>query len=136
MDDSQTSSLDAPRSWELADDDKLFLPLHDGDVVRIKSEAVELLLEGSGGFGPYPSIADLCKTSFPVEIATLTHDNLKPWESISSQSMSANSASSCATFSTAASRSSSTSSMANPDYITGLADPEYQASALLSGNAK
>lgn len=136
MDDSQTSSLDAPRSWELADDDKLFLPLHDGDVVRIKSEEEELLLVGSGGFRPYSSNADLSKTSLPVEIATLTYDNLKPLESISSRLMSANSASSCATFSTAASRSSSTSSVANRDYILGLVDPEYQASALSRGNAK
>ncbi|KAH7306092.1 hypothetical protein BKA65DRAFT_198481 [Rhexocercosporidium sp. MPI-PUGE-AT-0058] len=50
--------------------------------------------------------------------------------------MSSNSASSCATFSTAASRSSSTSSVANRDYILGRADPEYQTSALSSGNAK
>lgn len=60
-------------------------------------------------------------------MAALTREDLIPREFPSS--VSAKSPSSCATFSTAASRRPSISSHLNRDYILGLADSEYQATA-------
>lgn len=116
------SEFDGTLGWE-AELNKLFHPPHGG--VKICLEDAEHPLDTDFGLGSDAASSELSKSSLPYETAALTHPDLIPWESVSLTSV--NSPSSCGTFSTAASRSSSTSSHPYRDYILALGGPGHTA---------